>query len=133
MAVRATAVLTLVLSFLGTAYGEAAGAPQAPRINAPRIGVLGALRMGFGGALTRAGIPFEYVTVPEHQDAKSLARYDLLLVAAMNHGSEPWLPQSPVQRAMDAVKKLPPFPESIKDSERSFTIEFNLKAKRLLG
>ncbi len=38
-----------------------------------------------------------------------------------------------VQRAMDAVKKLPPFPESIKDSERSFTIEFNLKAKRLLG
>ena len=38
-----------------------------------------------------------------------------------------------VQRAMDAVKKLPPFPESIKESERSFTIEFNLKAKRLLG
>ncbi len=38
-----------------------------------------------------------------------------------------------VQRAMDAVKRLPPFPEFIKESERSFTIEFNLKAKRLLG
>lgn len=38
-----------------------------------------------------------------------------------------------VQRAMDAVKRLPPFPEFIRDSERSFTIEFNLKAKRLLG
>ena len=38
-----------------------------------------------------------------------------------------------VQRAMDAVKKLPPFPDFIKESERSFTIEFNLKAKRLLG
>jgi outer membrane biosynthesis protein TonB len=37
------------------------------------------------------------------------------------------------QRALDAVKKLPPFPDFIKDSERSFTIEFNLKAKRLLG
>ncbi len=38
-----------------------------------------------------------------------------------------------VQRALDAVKKLPPFPDFIKDPERSFTIEFNLKAKRLLG
>ena len=38
-----------------------------------------------------------------------------------------------VQRAMDAVKQLRPFPDFIKDSERSFTIEFNLKAKRLLG
>ena len=38
-----------------------------------------------------------------------------------------------VQRAMDAVKQLPPFPEFIRDQERSFTIEFNLKAKRLLG
>ena len=38
-----------------------------------------------------------------------------------------------VQRALDAVKKLPPFPDFIKDAERSFTIEFNLKAKRLLG
>jgi TonB family protein len=37
------------------------------------------------------------------------------------------------QRALDAVKKLPPFPDFIKDAERSFTIEFNLKAKRLLG
>ena len=38
-----------------------------------------------------------------------------------------------VQRAMDAVKQLPPFPEFIRDQERSFTIEFNLKAKLLLG
>jgi len=40
-----------------------------------------------------------------------------------------------VQRALDRVKSdgLPPFPDFIKDSERSFTIEFNLKAKRLLG
>lgn len=38
-----------------------------------------------------------------------------------------------VQNAMDAVRKLPPFPDFIKESERSFTIEFNLKAKRLLG
>lgn len=49
--------------------------------------------MGFGGVLTRAGIPFDYLTVAEHKDAKALANYDLLLVAAMNHGNEPWLSQ----------------------------------------
>jgi colicin import membrane protein len=39
-----------------------------------------------------------------------------------------------VQRALDAVKQIgQPFPDSSKDSERTFTIEFNLKAKRLLG
>jgi TonB family protein len=38
-----------------------------------------------------------------------------------------------VQRALDNVKRLPPFPDFIKEAERSFTIEFNLKAKRLLG
>jgi TonB family protein len=40
-----------------------------------------------------------------------------------------------VQRALDKVKNegLPPFPDFIKEAERSFTIEFNLKAKRLLG
>jgi outer membrane biosynthesis protein TonB len=39
-----------------------------------------------------------------------------------------------VQRALDAVKSIgQPFPAFIKDAERSFTIEFNLKAKPLLG
>jgi TonB family protein len=38
-----------------------------------------------------------------------------------------------VQRALDAVKRLPPFPDFIREPERSFTIEFNLKAKRLVG
>jgi len=38
-----------------------------------------------------------------------------------------------VQKAMDRVRAdgLPPFPEGATDAERSFTIEFNLKAKRL--
>ena len=35
-----------------------------------------------------------------------------------------------VQQALDKVKKLPPFPADVKDEQRSFTIEFNLKAKR---
>jgi|1185.fasta_scaffold42558_2 TonB family protein len=35
-----------------------------------------------------------------------------------------------VQNALDKVKKLPPFPAEVKDAQRSFTIEFNMKAKR---
>jgi TonB family protein len=39
-----------------------------------------------------------------------------------------------VQRALDSVKHIGrPFPDSSKDSERTFNIKFNLKAKRLLG
>jgi TonB family protein len=38
-----------------------------------------------------------------------------------------------VQRALDGVKSLPPFPESTRDQERIFVIEFSLKAKRLIG
>jgi TonB family protein len=38
-----------------------------------------------------------------------------------------------VRRALDAVRSLPPFPEGARDQERTFGIEFSLKAKRLLG
>jgi TonB family protein len=38
-----------------------------------------------------------------------------------------------VQRALDKVKFVRPFPDSSKDEQRTFTIEFNLKEKRLLG
>jgi periplasmic protein TonB len=38
-----------------------------------------------------------------------------------------------VQRALDKVKFVAPFPAGAKDDLRTFTINFNLKAKRLLG
>lgn len=38
-----------------------------------------------------------------------------------------------VQRALDSVTKIRPFPESTKDDQQTFKIEFNLKAKRGLG
>jgi len=40
-----------------------------------------------------------------------------------------------VQRAMDRVRAdgLPPFPSGATDSERSFSIEFNLKSKNRTG
>jgi colicin import membrane protein len=38
-----------------------------------------------------------------------------------------------VQRTLDRVTFIAPFPEGAKDKERTFTINFNLKAKRLAG
>jgi TonB family protein len=38
-----------------------------------------------------------------------------------------------VQRALDQVKTLPPFPEKAKDTQRSFLIRFNLEAKQSSG
>ena len=38
-----------------------------------------------------------------------------------------------VQRALDKVKFVAPFPAGSNDDQRTFTINFNLKAKRLLG
>jgi TonB family protein len=38
-----------------------------------------------------------------------------------------------VQRALDSVTFIAPFPEGAKDKQRTYTINFNLKAKRLSG
>lgn len=38
-----------------------------------------------------------------------------------------------VQRALDSVKKVPAFPEGAKEDQRTFKLNFNLKAKRLSG
>jgi len=38
-----------------------------------------------------------------------------------------------VQSALDRVKMIAPFPEGARDEQRTFTIDFNLKAKRALG
>ena len=49
----------------------------------PRIAVGGTLRMGFGGVLLRAGLPFTYLTDREQADPAALAQYDVILQAAM--------------------------------------------------
>jgi TonB family protein len=38
-----------------------------------------------------------------------------------------------VQRALDKVKFVAPFPEKAREAERTFTIEFNLTTKRMAG
>jgi TonB family protein len=38
-----------------------------------------------------------------------------------------------VQRALDSVPRVKPFPEGTTDTERTFTIEFNLKTRKAVG
>jgi TonB family protein len=38
-----------------------------------------------------------------------------------------------VQQALDRVRSVPPFPPEVKDDQRTFTIEFDLKTKRSAG
>ena len=38
-----------------------------------------------------------------------------------------------VQRTLDHVRYIAPFPEGAKEKQRTYTINFNLKAKRLTG
>ena len=38
-----------------------------------------------------------------------------------------------VENALGRVRQLPPFPEGAKEAQRTFIINFNLKAKRLIG
>jgi TonB family protein len=38
-----------------------------------------------------------------------------------------------VRRTLDRISRIAPFPEGSKDRQRTYTINFNLKAKRLLG
>ncbi|NUQ01804.1 MAG: hypothetical protein HUU35_18315, partial [Armatimonadetes bacterium] len=56
----------------------------------PTVGIGGALRLGFGGALRRAGIPFDYLTTAEQCDPDALRRYDLVLMADLMERYEPW-------------------------------------------
>jgi len=63
----------------------------------------------------------------------TIARDGHVVVARIIDRSKSASMNRSVQRALDTVKKLPPFPDFLKEPERSFTIEFNLKAKRLLG
>jgi TonB family protein len=52
--------------------------------------------------------------------------------AFVSKSGDPLLDRS-VQRALDAVKELPPFPPTSTDTERSFVITFNPEAKQSAG
>jgi len=64
----------------------------------------------------------------------TIARDGRVLSASLVQRSRNASLNKSVQRALDSVKHIGrPFPDSSKDSERTFNIKFNLKAKRLLG
>lgn len=62
-----------------------------------------------------------------------IARSGKVVSAYIERHSGNSLLDKSVQRALDKVKFVAPFPEGSRDEQRTFTINFNLKAKRLLG
>jgi len=92
------------------------------------------------GALVQAAYDDAWKILPDltNDDAVAVVRVTIgrdgrVLSAAFVRKAASASMNKSVQRALDTVKQLPPFPVFIKDSERSFVIEFNLKAKRLVG
>ncbi len=67
-------------------------------------------------------------------DAKIVVARDGTILSAeiISKSGEPALDKS-VGRVLRAVTKLPPFPASARDEQRSFVIRFNLKAKEASG
>jgi TonB family protein len=57
---------------------------------------------------------------------------DVITAQITTRSGNPALDRS-VQRAIDKVRFIAPFPTSAKEAERTFTIEFNLKTKRAFG
>jgi len=81
-----------------------------------------------------------WVVTDELMDDESTAKVSVTIakngrvVAARieRHSGNSVLDKS-VQRALDKVRFVAPFPEGAIDEQRTFLINFNLKAKRLLG
>jgi TonB family protein len=67
-------------------------------------------------------------------DVKIVVARDGTIISAeiINRSGDPALDRS-VERALRTVTKLPPFPTSARDEERSFLLRFNLEAKERSG
>ena len=63
----------------------------------------------------------------------TIARSGQVISARMERRSGNSILDKSVQRALDKVKFVAPFPAGATDEQRTFLINFNLKAKRLLG
>ena len=57
---------------------------------------------------------------------------DVLSARILRACGEPRVDSS-VQRTLDRVTRIAPFPEGAREKQRTYTINFNLKAKRALG
>ena len=63
----------------------------------------------------------------------TIARSGRVISARIERASHDSALDKSVQRALDKVRFVAPFPENARDEQRTFLINFNLKAKHLLG
>lgn len=87
-----------------------------------------------GGIFYRAWVPPEGVSESSTDTEVEIvvARNGTVISARITSGSTRSMDRS-VQAALNKVRKLPPFPEGANDSQRTFQIVFNLKAKQSAG
>lgn len=87
-----------------------------------------------GGIYQRAWVPPEGVSESASDTEVEIvvARNGTIISARIISGSTRSMDRS-VQSALNKVRKLPPFPEGANDSQRTFQIVFNLKAKLSAG
>ncbi|MDB6058676.1 MAG: hypothetical protein JWO95_2520 [Verrucomicrobiales bacterium] len=87
-----------------------------------------------GGIYHRAWVPPDGVSdsTSDTEVEIVVARNGTIISARITSGSTRAMDKS-VQAALNKVRKLPPFPEGATDSQRTFQIVFNLKAKLSAG
>lgn len=87
-----------------------------------------------GGIFYRAWVPPEGASDSSSDTEVEIvvARNGSVISARITSGSTRSMDRS-VQAALNKVRKLPPFPEGANDSQRTFQIVFNLKAKLSAG
>lgn len=86
-------------------------------------------------------IYYQAWVVPEESDANTstavvsvtIARDGTVVSAKITRSSNNATVDRTVQAALDRVTSVPPFPEGAKEERRTFTINFNLKARQALG
>ncbi|TAK94784.1 MAG: TonB family protein [Verrucomicrobia bacterium] len=86
-------------------------------------------------------IYYQAWVVPEESDANTatavvsvtISRDGTIVSAKITRSSGNAAVDRTVQAALDRVPSVPPFPEGAKEERRTFTINFNLKARQALG
>jgi len=141
-AARQTAAANATRQRLAKQIGDAAAAMQSGFATGTKVEVGGPGGEAFADYASTVQAIYEaaWIVSPDlnNDDAVALVRVTIarngkVIESRIIRKSSSTIMDRSVQRALDRVKSegLPPFPAFLKDADRTFDIEFNLKAKRL--
>jgi outer membrane biosynthesis protein TonB len=141
-AARQTAAANATRQRLAKQIGEAAAAMQRGFSSGTKVEVGGPGGEAYADYASTVQAIYEaaWKILPDLDDSDAvtvvrvtIARSGKVIESRIIRKSSSAIMDKSIQRALDQVKSegLPPFPAFLKDFERTFEIEFNLKAKRL--